>query len=273
MKQLRAIRILLAVIFLAAAVACIAIGPHFNPIAAVAGKVQIALSALSITIGATFVWLLVSLLFGRVYCATVCPVGTLSDLFLRLRRRIPRLNRPFSYRPQSRASIHILWVYLICLLVGIGVIPLLIEPWNITRNIVGIFRPSVAQQAWIEVGLGAATGIVAGVVSLILIAALSLWRGREFCTSYCPIGYAMGKIGGNSLYRLEIDRDLCDSCGLCEDECRASCIKVVSRYIDNTRCVRCLDCAARCPRRAIRFQISRNRPATPLFRRKTRSEV
>ena len=91
MKQLRAIRILLAVIFLAAAVACIAIGPHFNPIAAVAGKVQIALSALSITIGATFVWLLVSLLFGRVYCATVCPVGTLSDLFLRLRRQIPPL--------------------------------------------------------------------------------------------------------------------------------------------------------------------------------------
>ena len=73
MKQLRAIRILLAVIFLAASVACIAIGPHFNPIAAVAGKVQIALSALSITIGATFVWLLVSLLFGRVYCDPPYP--------------------------------------------------------------------------------------------------------------------------------------------------------------------------------------------------------
>ena len=267
MKQLRAIRILLAALFLAASLACIVMGSHAHPMAVLSEKSQIALSALSVTLGATLVWLLVTFLLGRVYCATVCPIGTISDLFLRLRRCIPRLNRPFSYRHPSKASIHILWIYVICLLLGIGVVPLLIEPWNMTRNIVAVAKPSVAQQAWIEVGLGAAAGVAAGVVSVVLIAALSLWRGREFCTSYCPLGYAMGKIGDRSVWQLEIDRDLCDSCGRCEDECRASCIKVVSRYIDNSRCVRCFDCAARRPRQAIRLQAGRNRPATPLFRR------
>ena len=44
-------------------------------------------------------------------------------------------------------------------------------------------------------------------------------------------------------------------------------LKVVGRYVDNGRCVRCFDCIAVCPNDAIRLQANRNRPANPLLRR------
>lgn len=264
---------MLAVLFLAASIACLILGSRVHPMAYVAEKSQIVLSALSATIGATVVWLLLTFLFGRIYCGTVCPVGTLTDLVFRLRRRIPRLNRPFSFRPPSRIPVHVLWIYIVCLLLGLGSVTMLVEPWNITRNIVAAFRPSHAGAVWTEVGLGMVTGMAAAILSLIVIAAVALWRGREFCTSWCPVGYALGKIGDRSMWQLEIDPDRCISCGKCEDNCRASCIKTVSRYIDNSRCIRCFDCAADCPQQAIRFQRGKNRPATPLFTRTKRSKT
>lgn len=268
MKQLRAIRILLAVIFLIASAACLTVGPHIHPLAQAAGAAQIVLSTASITIGAALVWLLITFLFGRIYCGTACPIGTYSDIFFRIRRKIPRLNHPFSYRHPSRMTVHILWVYVLCLLFGIVGVPFLIEPWNIARNMAAAVNSDAVSQTWLQIGWGATTGIVAGVVSAILIAAVSLWRGREFCTRFCPLGTAFGLLHGQTVYHIEIDPDKCISCGKCEDNCRSQCIKVVSRYVDNSRCVRCFDCVADCPSGAIRFQPNRNRrPATPLLRK------
>ena len=52
MKQLRAIRILLAVLFFIASAACLMIGPQVHPMARAAARTQIALSAASATAAA-----------------------------------------------------------------------------------------------------------------------------------------------------------------------------------------------------------------------------
>lgn len=269
MKTLRAIRILLAALFFAASAACLLIGPQAHPMAAATPHVQITLSALSITAGATLVWLLLTFIFGRVYCSTACPIGFFSDIFFRLGRKIPYFDKEMKYRHKSRASIHILWIYGICLVAGIVAVPFIIEPWNIARNMTTIVNHDNISATWASVGLGLGSGIIAGVVSALFIGITSLWRGREFCTRYCPLGTAMGLMSDHTLYHIEIDHDSCDACGLCEAQCRASCIKTVSRYVDNSRCVRCLDCVANCPREAIRLQTNRNRPATPLMKKKS----
>lgn len=254
-------------LFLIAAAACLLIGPQVHPMARAAGRLQIVLSAASVTFGVTLVWLALTFLFGRVYCSTACPVGTLSDIFLRVRRMVPRLNRPFRYRHPSRWGIHILWIYLLCLIAGVVSVPFIIEPWNMVRNMAAAFNLDAVATTWATIGLGAGTGVIAGIVSALLIAALSLWRGREFCTRYCPVGAALGIVQEYSLMHIEIDPDRCIGCGRCEERCRAQCIKAVSRYVDASRCVRCFDCVAECPTGAIRYQRNRNRPATPLMRR------
>lgn len=272
MKQLRAIRILMAVLFFAACVACLIIGPQVHPMANAASKLQIVLSSAGATLGVTLVWLCLTFLFGRIYCAAICPVGTLSDIFLRLRRVVPKLNKPFRYRHRPRVSVHILWIYLVCVIIGVMAVPYVIEPWNIARNMTAAVNPQTVSGTWLTIGRSAAFGAAVGIVSGIIIAMLALWRGREFCSRYCPIGTALGYVQGIALYHIEINPDKCTSCGKCEDICRTQCIKVVSRYVDQSRCVRCFDCVAVCPDDAIRFQLNRNRPATPLMR-KTRSKL
>lgn len=218
-------------------------------------------------------WLLITFLLGRVYCASVCPIGTFSDIFFTIRRKIPRLNKPFSYRPRSKWAIHILWIYLLCVLAGVMSVPFIIEPWNIARNMVSIANPQAISGTWATIGLGMATGVFAGIISCLLLIFFGLWHGREFCTQFCPLGTLLGFIQEHSLMHIEIDPDKCISCGKCEDNCRAQCIKIISRYIDASRCVRCFDCVANCPSGAIRYQLNRNRrPATPLMRKTANSK-
>lgn len=260
MRQLRTIRIFLTTLFLAASIIYLAIGPHVQPMAQISETAQIVLSATPVAIGALVVWMLVTYFFGRLYCSSVCPIGTISSLAAGLRRK-----RKYSYRPGRHWTIHILLAYLICIIAGISVVTFLIQPWDMMRNIAAIVRPSAVQATWISYGLGSGIGIIAGILSLTILVGWSIWRGREYCAEFCPYGIALGLLHPHYVYRIEIDPDRCTSCGRCEEACPASCIKVSERTVDNARCVRCFDCTAVCPDDAIRFQNYSNRAATPLM--------
>lgn len=268
MKQLRAIRIMLGSLFLAASAVCLILGPQVHPMADAAAKLQIQLSAASLTLGVTIVWLLITFLSGRVYCASVCPIGVFSDIFIWLRRRIHRLDKPFSYRSRSKWGIHFLWIYAVCVLAGVMAVPFVIEPWDMMRNMASVINPKAIDPTWPTIGLGILTGMVTGVISAAILVMMALRRGREFCTDICPIGTMLGYVQEHGISQIEIDPDKCISCGHCEDICRSQCVKVVSRYVDASRCVRCFDCVAECPNGAIRYQFNRNRrPASPLMRK------
>ncbi len=273
MRRLKIIRIFLATMFFVASVAYLVLGPGVQPMAAVAPRSQIIPSAIAYSAGAILVWLILTYIFGRIYCATVCPVGTITDYVVKLRKRIPALDRPYSYKPRKRWTIHVLIIYLICLIAGVVAVPYLIEPWNMMRNMASPLRHEAVETTWISLGLGIGTAVTAGIVTLLILTAYALLRGRDFCSDICPIGTALGLLHEHNLYHIEIDPDKCSSCGKCEDSCPASCIKVVSRYVDNSRCIRCFECLAPCEDDAIRYQPNRNRrPATPLLRKNIRSQ-
>lgn len=265
MKELRIIRIFLAAIFFVAAVAYLAIGASVHPAAGLVKKAQIIPSALSTCIGAVAVWLVLTFLLGRVYCSTVCPVGTLQDVFMKARRWIPRFRRPFRYRRPSPIRYYILAIYIFCILALVAAVPFWIEPWSIMRNICGDFHPAAEAAEWIRLGVGVTTGIIAGIVSGVLLLVCSVVTGRGFCTDICPVGTALGCLNSFTMMHIEIDPDRCISCMKCEDICKCQCIKVSQRYVDNSRCVKCFDCLHVCPVNAIRYQSYRNRRQTPLM--------
>lgn len=267
MKQLRVIRIIVAALFLTACIACLLVGPNVYRMARMAVRLQIILAGASVSLGVTAVWLIITFIFGRVYCASVCPVGILSDCFFAIRRKIPQLNKPFTYRHPSRFAWQILLVYVICLIVGVSVVTFALGPFNIVRNMVAIANPDAVKSTWATLSLGSVTGVILGIISFIGIAFSSLRNGREFCSRICPVGTALGYVQSQARVHIEIDPDRCTSCGLCEEICRTQSIKVVSRYVDQCRCVRCFDCVAECPENAIRYQLNRNLPATPMFRK------
>ena len=269
MKELRIIRIILAVIFFVGAVLYFAIGLKIHPALGFIEKVQIVPSMIANCLGVTIIWFLVTLILGRIYCSTVCPVGTFQDIFRHGRRFLKPLNKPFSYRPGSKMRYYILGAYIFCIIAGVAAIPFWIEPWSIIRNISGDIHPSAEKMEWVRLGIGMTTGIIAGVVSAILLIVVGLITGRGFCTDICPIGTALGCFSNYTLYHIEIDPDRCINCMKCEEVCRSQCIKVVSRHVDNSRCIRCFDCGHVCPNDAIRLQINRHKRATPLMTRTT----
>lgn len=265
MKELRIIRIILATLFFLGAVAYLAIGAPVHHALAFVEKFQIIPSVISFSLGAIIVWIIITLLLGRVYCATVCPVGTLQDIFAKGRKIIRPLNKPFRYRPASKMRFYILGAYIFCVIAAVAAVPFWIEPWSIMRNICGDIHPSAEKMEWIRLGVGVTTGIIAGVVSAILLIIVALFTGRGFCTDICPVGTALGCFSNYTLYHIEFDPDRCINCMRCEDVCPSQCIKVVSRHVDNSRCIRCFDCGYVCPNNAIRLQINRNRRMNPLL--------
>lgn len=273
MKKLRIIRLWLAILFFLGAVAYLAIGFSVRPALRFVEKFQIIPSVISFSLGAIIVWLVITLLIGRLYCATVCPVGTLQDIFSKGRKFIKPLNKPFRYRPASKMRYYILGAYIFCVIAGVAAVPFWIEPWSIMRNICGDIHPSAETVEWVRLGVGVTTGIIAGAVSAVLLIIVALFTGRGFCTDICPVGTALGCFSNYTLYHIEIDPDKCINCMKCEDICPSQCIKVVSRHVDNSRCVRCFDCGYVCPNDAIRLQINRNRRITPLMTPTTRVKM
>lgn len=259
---------MLAIIFFVAGTSYLFVGNHASLLASFSAKAQIIPTALAETLGATLVWIAATFVLGRVYCSTACPVATLQDIVYYFSRKI--WKRSPRYRSGSKYRIHnaVFWSWLACLILGLTAIAALIVPWEIMKEIAFSVSPSAKESAWINVGLGTTGGIVAGACVLLIILVWSFMTGRDFCSTVCPVGTALGYVAPYALYHIEINPDKCTNCMRCEEDCPTHGIKVLSRYVDNARCVRCFRCIANCHDDAIRFQINRNRPATPLMRRK-----
>lgn len=231
---------------------------------------QLIPSTIALSLGALLFWLCATFFMGRIYCSTVCPIGTFSDIFMRLRRELGRLfpkklRLQFRWKDANRWRYHIMAVYFICLVIGIMAIPFLLEPWNIVRNVVSVSYPEILDSTWLLLGVHMFLGVgLTGFITLGVVAVWSFIAGRDYCNVICPIGQAMGLLDRFALLHIEFDPDRCISCMRCEEVCRTSCIKVTQRLVDNSRCVKCLDCVCHCPAQAIRLQANRNRAATPM---------
>ena len=271
MRQLRIIRIFIATLFFVASAAYLMIGPHVHPIASISKSLQIIVSIHPIAIGLLLVWLILTILLGRIYCSTVCPVGMLSDIFTSIRKRVIKSPLRYRFKHQSRWSVHILLVYIICFFAGLAPVLYLLEPWQIMANISSVVNISPVEATWLNLGVGVGVAVLAGVISLVALGVYAMLTGRDYCTHICPYGTAMGLLHEHYMMHIEIDPDRCTYCGKCEENCKASCIKISERRVDNSRCVRCFDCLCVCNDNAINFQYNRNRPASPLFQRKSAS--
>ena len=249
---------MLALVMLFVSLLWLLLGTRAPVYALIAEQSQIIPSAIQSTLGVTVAWIIATLLFGRIYCATVCPVGTLQDLVVWSRRKLDP-KHTFRYEPQRKIWVIILIAYVGSLVAAIWAVAYVIEPWNIMRNAASAVRPADTETTWQAIGVSLGTGVAAGVV-MIAVVLFCAWKwGRVFCTTVCPIGTALGCLHSQSLMHIAIDPDKCISCMKCEDVCASKCIKVADRHVDNSRCVRCFDCTAVCPNDAIRFQLNRGR--------------
>ena len=133
-------------------------------------------------------------LFGRVFCAGVCPFGALQEL---LNVKNYRISKSVS----SALSV-IPWLYLIFALL-----------YALTRSrfiicqfdpFIGIFR------------LGGDFGLITfGAILLIM----SVFTGRPFCRFLCPYGALLSLFSSVSIWKIKITENSCVNCQLCHNSC------------------------------------------------------
>ena len=210
--------------------------------------------------------LLATLLFGRVYCSIVCPLGILQDVLCSLRRK-----RRYAYRrgrPLLRAAF--LGIFLAGIGFGVPFVYGLLEPYSAFGRMaaslgepVGVLAHNGAE--WLARKAGSLAlapqplvfhgwaALLAALATLGVIAFLALKNGQSWCNTFCPVGTVLGLLSRHAFIRPRIDSSRCVHCGKCASVCKAGCIDAESASVDGSRCVACWNCAGSCAQNALRF--------------------
>ncbi len=196
--------------------------------------------------------MLVGLILGRAACGFLCPFGLLQDLLHK--GPLPKRNLP--WRPLIYLKYILLAVFVLLLpavvtdYMGMGA-PAYCEYICPAGTLEGgipllLLHPELRQAA------GVLFAWKFGVLLLTLLGCMMI--ARFFCKVLCPLGAVYGLMNRFSIYRLQVERDSCVSCGRCQKACPMEIHPVASP--DSAECIRCGNCAAQCPRQAIRLTFS-----------------
>ena len=272
---LRVARIAISIVVLALVTYAIVAGLMNVPrLARLFVKVQFFPAAVAFSLTTIAAWLLVTLIFGRVYCSTVCPLGTVQDICARIPRLFSRNPRwHYHYAPPLSLVRNIcVGVMVLGVFLGITMITKLLDPFSIyNRFCLYVLEP--ATQRLIEalgypplkIAAASIFGVISSTVIILIVAAVAFRRGRTFCNTVCPVGTALGYVSRYAIFHIDINTDLCTQCRKCEHVCKASCIDLQSHVVDSSRCVNCFDCLPVCPNDAIHYTSTRHQLSIPMM--------
>lgn len=231
--------------------------------------VQIVPMALSVSTSLIFFWVIVTLLFGRVYCSMVCPAGILQDISARIPRRTRKLKFRRSYRyhePHNRFRYTWLAFIAVSVAAGLSMMLALFDPYGAFGRIMTyLLRPLIATASGGTVVTGTLAGTAVAVLTLAALVIIPMKRGRLICNTICPVGSALSLLSRHSVYGMDINTDACVNCGLCARVCKAECIDAKGHTVDMSRCVVCFDCTAVCDSGAITYTKRRHRLSIPML--------
>lgn len=234
-------------------------------------KVQLVPAILALNAGILVVLALLTLLFGRIYCSVICPLGVFQDGVSYIAGKRKEGRNRFRYSPaKSVLRYAVLAVFVLSIVVGAGVIVSLLDPYaaygrmasnffaplyRSSNNLLAWFAERADSYAfystevwvkgWITFGIAVVTLLVVGVLA---------WRnGRTYCNTICPVGTTLGFLSRFSLFRPTFDAEKCTRCKACERGCKASCIDAETMSIDRSRCVTCFNCVEKCKFGAMKY--------------------
>lgn len=238
-------------------------------------KVQFLPAVLAINIVVIAVLCLLTLVFGRIYCSVICPLGIMQDLVSWIRRRRKKGRNKYSYSPEKRwLRYGVLTVFIVAIIAGIGSFVALLAPYSSFGRIVNnLFLPiyqwgnnllaSIAEHydsyafysvdVWVK---SLPTLLIAAVTFAVLV--VLAWRGgRTYCNTICPVGTTLSFLARFSWLKVRFDEDKCRNCSLCTKNCKASCIDFKTHTVDYSRCVVCGNCVSQCKFEALKYGLSK----------------
>jgi ferredoxin-type protein NapF len=218
--------------------------------------------------------ILSALFFGRVYCSSVCPLGTIQDISAYIARKVKKRKKFIYSKEKKLLKYSVLLIVVLPVLFGDLVLVNLLDPYsNFGRIFAQIFNPLlILANNTIAFALEKLNlfllypievkGLYLGLtvfpfLFLVMIIFLSYRRGRIYCNTICPVGTLLGLISKFTIFKLKIDEASCEGCGICARVCKSECIDKTSKEIDFSRCVACYDCLEVCPSDSIEYKFAK----------------
>ena len=222
----------------------------------------------------SLVVVLITLIFGRVFCSWICPLGILNHVMSALPSVLKRRQKMLSneWRPLYQTKYYVLIAMLTLSAFGVLQVGLL-DPIALTvRTFAVTIFPSLQ---WAGVPVYAnqpyyAGGWLVGTLFVLILAA-NRFVVRLWCRMLCPLGGLLGLVAKFSLLRIHKAPDACISCHKCSEDCHGACDPHDKIRVSD--CVMCLNCLDSCSTGGItygwRADPAGEQAAPDLQRRKT----
>lgn len=226
-------------------------------------KVQFLPAVLSLNVAVVVGLIILTLVFGRIYCSIICPLGILQDVEWRIANKFHKKNRATFSKEKKWLRYGVLALFVVLMVAGLGGIAALLAPyssygriaqnlfqpvWLLGNNLLAMAAEHLDSYAFYskDVWLRSLPTFVVAAITFMAIATLAWRGGRTYCNTICPVGTVLSFFSRFSWLKIYFDADKCKKCSLCTKNCKASCIDFKHHYVDHSRCVTCGDCLTKC---------------------------
>ena len=230
-------------------------------------KIQFLPAVMALNVVVVVALLLLTLVFGRIYCSIICPLGVFQDVLVRFRRK----KNKYSYSKEVKwLRYPVLAVFIIAAVAGIGSLFQLLAPYSAYGRIATmIFQPvwkfgnnvlaEIAERAdsyafySVDTWMRSLPVFIIAAVTLVVLFVLAWRGGRTYCNTICPVGTILSFFARFSWLKIHFDEDKCKNCSMCSKNCKAACIDYKNHKVDYSRCVVCGNCIDSCKFGALKY--------------------
>ncbi len=184
--------------------------------------------------------LLFTLVFGQFFCGWVCPMGAIQEFLHDFHRRQVRI-------PEKLDAI-------------LGVTKYIFAAYLLLNAVIKHTKLHYLNPFFVAFNL---EGPKLLVLMAFLVFAASIFVYRPWCRWFCPFSAIFNLLSKISFFQLKTN-ERCTNCILGERVCRIGAIKIEtqngarSTKVINSKCIRCGDCVASCPRKGIGIEFVLN---------------
>jgi NapH/MauN family ferredoxin-type protein len=183
--------------------------------------------------------ILLTLIFGRVFCSFLCPLGAIQEWIRGLGKKIrikKDLELPVWLDKYARYLKYVILAVIVYFSYKTGdLIFRGYDPFNALMHLGEEFDEKVAGYS---------------ILAVVLLA--SLFSRNWWCRYFCPLGAALGIIKKISPFRIKRNEASCISCGKCDVVCPAKLNISNVEEVNSADCISCLGCVKNCPNSSLK---------------------
>lgn len=172
--------------------------------------IQFIPALISFSVGILLFLIVLTLLFGRVYCSTICPMGILQDVVARISKSTGKKKKRYKYSPAKNILRWSIVGVLVIAFIGkftaaIGILdpysaygriavhifkPVYMSGNNLLESVFSKFENYTFYQ--VDTSMLSLSSLLIAILTFGIIIILAWKHGRTWCNTICPVGTVLG---------------------------------------------------------------------------------